>query len=162
MSNKILINLSQTEYVAEYDRRREYISGFSGTYGTAVITEHKAALWTNGPYLLQADDELNCDWLLMREGQTMVPTISEWLENELQPGSRIGGDPKLISEGEWTTFERDFRKSHLQLVEIYDNLVDLIWVDHHLNNSEKDVYVLDVKYAGNVNSFFCYPSSAQN
>lgn len=138
----------QSEAVAEYDRRREYISGFSGSYGVAVITEKKSALWTDGPHYLQADDQLNCDWLLMREGQSLVPSISEWLKSELRPGDRIGGDPKLISESEWIKFENDFRESFFDFVEINVNLIDLIWKDHHLNNTDRDVYVLGDQYAG--------------
>lgn len=84
----------------------------------------------------------------MREGQTMVPMITEWLKRELRPGDRIGGDPKLISETRWTIFEREFEEADLEFVELQENLIDLIWKDHHLNNTDKDVYILDVKYAG--------------
>lgn len=58
----------------EYDRRREFISGFSGSYGDAIVTMEKAVLWTDGRYHLQADEEMDCNWLLMREGHKNIPT----------------------------------------------------------------------------------------
>lgn len=59
--------MSKSEYVADADKRRQYISGFSGSAGTAVVTLEQQALWTDGRYFLQADDELDCNWLLMKQ-----------------------------------------------------------------------------------------------
>lgn len=64
----------QSVEVDEYDRRREFISGFSGSYGDAIVTMEKAVLWTDGRYHLQADEEIDCNWLLMREGHKNIPT----------------------------------------------------------------------------------------
>lgn len=58
--------------VAPHDHRRAFISGFSGSAGTAVITATSAALWTDGRYFLQAEDELDCNWILMKEGMEGV------------------------------------------------------------------------------------------
>lgn len=66
--------LFQSVEVDEYDRRREYISGFSGSYGDAIVTMDKAVLWTDGRYHLQADEQVDCNWLLMREGHKNIPT----------------------------------------------------------------------------------------
>ncbi|KAK7068100.1 Xaa-Pro aminopeptidase 2 [Halocaridina rubra] len=57
----------QSGYVAKANKRREYITGFSGSAGLAVVTLDKQALWTDGRYFRQADDELDCNWLLMKE-----------------------------------------------------------------------------------------------
>ncbi|GMH41895.1 hypothetical protein BSKO_09805 [Bryopsis sp. KO-2023] len=57
-----------------HQKRREFISGFTGTAGTAVITPEKAALWTDGRYFLQAADELGPDWTLMKAGTPDCPT----------------------------------------------------------------------------------------
>ncbi len=54
------------------DQRRQFVSGFTGSAGTAVVTEHLAALWTDGRYFLQADQELDCNWIIMRVGQEQV------------------------------------------------------------------------------------------
>lgn len=70
----IFLLLFQSVEVDEYDRRREYISGFSGSYGDAIVTMDKAVLWTDGRYHLQADEQVDCNWLLMREGHKNIPT----------------------------------------------------------------------------------------
>lgn len=84
----------------------------------------------------------------MRSGQKLIPTKAEWLKKELPPRSRIGVDPKLIAEAVWATLEYDLRNSSLELVELEVNLIDIVWDNHYLNNSEKDVFVLNDEYAG--------------
>lgn len=59
----------QSEYVAPRYKRRQWISGFTGSQGTAVITESQAALWTDGRYFEQAENELDNNWILMKEGK---------------------------------------------------------------------------------------------
>lgn len=58
--------------MAPHDHRRAFISGFSGSAGTAVVTDTAAALWTDGRYFLQAEDELDCNWILMKDGNQGV------------------------------------------------------------------------------------------
>jgi Xaa-Pro aminopeptidase len=66
----------QSEYVANYDKRREWISGFTGSAGVAVVTLEKAALWTDGRYFIRADQELDkAFWVLMKEGITSMRLI---------------------------------------------------------------------------------------
>ncbi|XP_044757576.1 probable Xaa-Pro aminopeptidase P [Coccinella septempunctata] len=138
----------QTEFVSEYDRRREYITGFSGSHGTAIVTHTKAALWTDGRYHLEADDQMSCDWLLMRSGQRDISTMSEWLKNEFPKGARIGVDPKLVSEHMWQTFMDDFKNSSIVLVPIKLNLIDIIWSEGRAPRRNKSVFVHHEKYAG--------------
>lgn len=138
----------KSEVVAEFDRRREYISGFSGSNADAIVTSDRAALWTDGRYHLQADDQLNCDWLLMKHGRPDVPTQAEWLKNNLKKGSRIGADPKLISNTLWTSLKYELENSSIQLVEVRKNLIDLIWTENRPPPSKKYAYVWDLKYAG--------------
>lgn len=59
----------QNEYLANCDQRRAYISGFTGSAGTAVVTENEACMWTDGRYFLQASEEMDKDWTLMKEGE---------------------------------------------------------------------------------------------
>lgn len=66
-----------SEFVAEFDERRRFISGFSGKIGTAVVTMKAQALWTDERFVGLADHELECDWLLFRIGEH--PTMAEWL-----------------------------------------------------------------------------------
>lgn len=67
--------LLQTEMVSPSDKRRQYISGFSGSAGTAVVTDKQAALWVDGRYYLQADQQLDCQWLVMKSGQDYVKAL---------------------------------------------------------------------------------------
>ena len=72
-------NSHQSEYVAACDERLEYLSGFSGSYGTGVVTADSALLWTDGRYYLQAKTQLKSGWALMREDDVGVPSVSTWL-----------------------------------------------------------------------------------
>lgn len=141
----------QSEYVAEYDRRLEFISGFSGSNGQAIVTLYKAALWTDGRYHLQADDQLNCDWLLMRQGHKNVPSPAEWLKMQLPPGSRIGADPRLIANGTWYHLESELEDSGLKLIELRINPIDKIWTEDRPPQRNKDVFIWNMKYAGMLN-----------
>ena len=58
--------------MSKFDQRRHYITGFTGSAGIAVVTDQVAALWTDGRYFLQADMELDCNWILMKSGQDDV------------------------------------------------------------------------------------------
>ena len=83
----------QSEYVGEYFKAREFISGFTGSAGTAVITPDKAGLWTDGRYFIQAEQELaGTGIILYRMGEPGVDTIRAFLEKELPDGGTIGFD----------------------------------------------------------------------
>lgn len=63
-----------SEYIANCDKRRAFISGFTGSAGTAVITHNAACMWTDGRYYLQASQEMDTNWTLMKEGTPGTPT----------------------------------------------------------------------------------------
>ena len=71
------------EYTAPVDNRRPQVSGFTGSAGTAVFTKEKAALWTDGRYFLQANQELDSDWILMKDGIPGTQSIDEWLVDQV-------------------------------------------------------------------------------
>ena len=93
--------------VSPNDKRRHYLTGFTGSAGTAVITENSAALWTDGRYFLQADQQLDCQWIIMRSGEENVPTVSQWLKSMFSRGDRVGADPKLVSADQWLEWRSD-------------------------------------------------------
>ncbi|KAK3200261.1 hypothetical protein Dsin_023676 [Dipteronia sinensis] len=139
----------QSEFIAECYMRRAYISGFTGSAGTAVITKDKAALWTDGRYFLQAEKQLNSSWILMRSGNLGVPTTSEWLNDVLAPGGRVGIDPFLLSSDAAEELKEAISKKNHELVYLYDlNLVDGIWKESRLKPPSKPIRVHDLKYAG--------------
>lgn len=67
------------EYLALSDRRRAFITGFTGTAGTAIITLEHACLWTDGRYYLQASQQIDSNWTLMKEGLPSTPSQSMYL-----------------------------------------------------------------------------------
>ena len=77
-----------SEYPPDNHARREFITGFTGSAGTAVVTvANGALLWTDGRYFLQAEEQLNDAWTLMRMAQPRVPDIQDWLATTLSAGS---------------------------------------------------------------------------
>nr|XP_027231947.1 xaa-Pro aminopeptidase 1-like [Penaeus vannamei] len=138
-----------SEYVADADKRRQYISGFSGSAGTAVVTLEQQALWTDGRYFLQADDELDCNWLLMKGGIDGVPKEEEWLAKTLHPGARVGADPRLQGSESWEKLAEKLAKSNIELVSIATNLVDLIWPsDVRPQHSKDPIFIHEIQFAG--------------
>ncbi|KAJ7074964.1 Creatinase/Prolidase N-terminal domain-containing protein [Mycena belliarum] len=88
-----------SEYLAGCDERRAFISGFNGSAGCAIITPKDAFLFTDGRYFLQAEQQLDSNWTLMKQGLPDVPTWQDFLSKKLGPSSRIGIDASLISAG---------------------------------------------------------------
>ncbi|KAF5463412.1 hypothetical protein F2P56_019329 [Juglans regia] len=139
----------QSEFIAECYMRRAYISGFTGSAGTAVVTKDKAALWTDGRYFLQAEKQLSSSWILMRSGNLGVPTTSEWLNDVLTAGSRVGIDPFLFSSDAAEELKEAIAKENHELVYLYDlNLVDEIWGESRPKPPNKPIRMHDLKYAG--------------
>ncbi|KAH6826573.1 Metallopeptidase M24 family protein [Perilla frutescens var. hirtella] len=139
----------QSEFIAECYTRRAYISGFTGSAGTAVVTKDKAALWTDGRYFLQAEQQLSSSWILMRAGNLGVPSTSEWLNGVLAPGSRVGIDPFLFSSDSAEELKEAISQKNHELVYLYDvNLVDEIWKESRPKPPNRHVRVHDLKYAG--------------
>ncbi|KAK7084037.1 Xaa-Pro aminopeptidase 2 [Halocaridina rubra] len=119
----------QSEYVADADLRRQYISGFSGSAGTAAVTMDQQALWTDGRYFLQADDQLDCNWLFMKSGLSGVPSITGWLLANLPSGARVGADPKLFSYSTWLSYSASLQAGNIEMFPVDTNLIDIIWTD---------------------------------
>ncbi|XP_076336088.1 xaa-Pro aminopeptidase 1-like isoform X2 [Tachypleus tridentatus] len=143
----------QSKYVSEYDKRRKYISGFTGSAGIAVVLQKEnegAALWTDGRYFLQADKELDCNWLLMKLGLSKTPKVSEWLSSKLSRGATVGVDARLITYTEWHRWEKELRKYNISLIGEPKNLVDNIWtVDQGRPlESRNPIFIHELKYAG--------------
>ncbi|XP_031846075.1 xaa-Pro aminopeptidase 1 isoform X2 [Nomia melanderi] len=140
----------QSESLDPRDMRREFITGFYGSAGEAVITLNKAVFWTDGRYHDQADQQLDCNWILMKRGRENVPTLTEWLKHEFQSNLsvRIGADPTLVSAVDWETWEEKLANSPVKLVPVRNNLVDLIWQVGRPNYNPHAAYPLLDKYAG--------------
>ena len=89
-----------SEYVAACFERRRWISEFTGSAGTVVVTDDEALLWTDGRYFVQAEEELSEDWTLMRSGTKGTPDAKTWLKTTMAAGSAVGIDPNVHSVSE--------------------------------------------------------------
>ncbi|KAG0051334.1 hypothetical protein BGZ89_003595 [Linnemannia elongata] len=123
----------QSEYVAECDERRGFISGFTGSAGLAVVSLDSAALFTDGRYFLQASQQLDSNWTLMKSGLPDVPTWQEYLVKNLPAGSRIGIDPLVFTATDAVELESELAKVGSSLVPV-SNLVDMVWEQQHVNH----------------------------
>ncbi|KYM95234.1 Xaa-Pro aminopeptidase 1 [Cyphomyrmex costatus] len=140
----------ESEAVDPHDMRREFLTGFHGSAGEAIVTIDKAVLWTDGRYHIQANHQLDCNWILMKRGEHDVPTITEWLIQEFQNRSevRIGANPKLIPAFTWETWEHELVNSSVRLVAVHNDLVDLIWQVGRPEYNPHAAYPLTDEYSG--------------
>lgn len=136
-----------SEYVGDYFKAREYMSGFTGSAGTLVVLQDKAALWTDGRYFLQAARQLQGSTIeLMRSGQPDVPGIEEYLERYLPEKAIIGFDGRTVTKRFVETIREKTDAKQISFDGSKD-LVDLVWMDRP-SLSKAPVWELDVKYAG--------------
>jgi Xaa-Pro aminopeptidase len=117
----------QSEYVASCDDRRAFISGFTGSAGTALVLQSQALLWTDGRYFLQASEQLSSDWTLMKSGEPGVLGMEDWLAEHLQPGQRVGVDSDLMSGAAAKGLSHKLSAKGVTLVPLGTNLVDAAW-----------------------------------
>nr|XP_009794303.1 PREDICTED: probable Xaa-Pro aminopeptidase P isoform X2 [Nicotiana sylvestris] len=115
----------QSEYVSARDKRRAFVSGFTGSSGLALITMNEALLWTDGRYFLQAAQQLSDQWKLMRMGED--PAIDIWMADNLPTDAAIGVDTWCVSVDTAQKWERAFAKKQQKLVQTTRNLVDEVW-----------------------------------
>lgn len=118
-----------SEYVNSYFKVREFLSGFTGSNGTLVISEKEAGLWTDGRYFVQAERELaGSGIILYRMAEEGVPTIQEYLEKNVSEGQTIGFDGRVIDASFGKELEKIFEGRNVKLA--YDkDIVDALWSD---------------------------------
>ena len=137
----------ESEYVGEHFKARKYITGFTGSAGTAVVTMEEAGLWTDGRYFLQAAAQLEGTTVtLFRMGEEGVPTIPEYLANVLKAGDVLGFDGRVINAALGEQFAALAEKAGGS-VYAEEDLVGLIWEDRP-PLPDKKVWVLPAEYAG--------------
>lgn len=134
----------QSEYVGDYYKVRSYLSGFTGSAGTLLVTLNRAYLWTDGRYFIQAENELkDSGIMLMRMGQKGVETLEEVLGN-LASDMTLGLDMRMVSD-EWLShFKASFPKASV----MHDPKVfDELWLNRP-KRSCTPVWDYDVQYCG--------------
>ncbi|GLC69902.1 hypothetical protein PLESTF_000893800 [Pleodorina starrii] len=118
-----------SEYPPECLKYRQYISNFTGTAGTVVVTTDAALLWTDGRYFLQAAAELGPQWTLMKAGTPGTPDLEDWLASNLPEGARVGIDPWVHTVNSVRTLQRKLEEAGKVLVPLLTdgNLVAAAW-----------------------------------
>lgn len=137
----------QSEYVSDHWKFRDWISGFTGSNGTAVVTLGKAALWTDSRYFLQAKSQLDgSGFELVKEKIPGEPTIQQWLAQNLSDDSLVAIDGRLFSIIEANRLENFCGENGFMLATNFYP-ADEIWTDRPGIPAGK-AYVHDVAYAG--------------
>ena len=88
----------------------------------------KALVWTDGRYFLQASQQLDCNWELMKMGEPGVLTYTEFLI-ELSSGSIVACDPKLMGAKTWITLKEALSKKSVELKSLSQNIIDVVWTE---------------------------------
>jgi Xaa-Pro aminopeptidase len=137
----------ESEYVGEHFKARKYMTGFSGSAGTAVITMTEAGLWTDARYFVQAAKQLEGTTVtLYKMREEGVPTVNEYIENTLEEGGCLGFDGRVINSTLGAEFAEIAAAKNGTLY-VDEDLVDLIWEDRP-PLSKEPAWVLEEKYAG--------------
>ena len=137
----------QDEYVGEHFKARVFITGFTGSAGTALISMNDARLWTDGRYFIQAGKQLEGTTVqLMKMYEPGVPTLAEYLKNTVKEGETVGFDGRVVSMDEGQEYADAAARNHGK-IEYTKDLIDVIWEDRP-PMSDKPAWELPVKYAG--------------
>ena len=137
----------QSEYVGEHFKARKFITGFTGSAGTAVITLDEARLWTDGRYFTQAAKQLEGSGVeLMRMAEPGVPTINEYLKSTVSEGNCLGFDGRVVAMGDGQGYESIIEENNATIKYEVD-LIDEIWEDRP-ELSKKPAFKLGEEFAG--------------
>ena len=136
------------EYVPEHWETRKWISGFTGSAGTAVITLEDAGLWTDSRYFIQAEEQLEATGIrLFKDRLPETPSIDEWLGSILKKGDKVGIDGWVNSHQEAHALRNGLAESGLELVTMTEDIFDALWKDRP-SLPKTPVFVLDETRTG--------------
>lgn len=137
----------ESEYVGEYFKAREFISGFTGSAGTVVVTTEEAGLWTDGRYFIQAAKQLEHTGIkLFKSGEPGVPTLEEYVYEVLPIGGTLGFDGRVISTKQGMQLENKLADKKIKIVYKHD-LIDTVW-EARPSLSKASAFLLDTHYCG--------------
>ena len=135
-----------SEYIADYWKERVWISGFTGSAGTAVVTLTKAGLWTDSRYFLQGEEELKGSGMdLMKMGLPETADIIPWLIDTLKPGEKVAVNAQMFSVNAYAAMKSELETVGIDLVSV--DVMKEVWTDRPAL-PKKPFYVFDLKYSG--------------
>lgn len=137
----------ESEYVGDYFKARKFITGFTGSAGTAVITMDQAGLWTDGRYFIQAAAQLaNSEVKLFKMGEENVPTVIEFIRDHLVQGGGLGFDGRVINARLGTEL-KELAEQKKASFHTSQDLVGMIWEERPAMPMEP-VFLLEEQYTG--------------
>ena len=137
----------ESEYVGEHFKARKFITGFTGSAGTAVITLKEAGLWTDGRYFVQAEKQLEGSTVtLYRMAEEGVPAVEEFVKDKLPQGGCIGFDGRTVN-GAWGEKFVAIAEEKKGSLFVGEDLINLIWTDRP-ELSKALLFILEEKYSG--------------
>ena len=137
----------ESEYVGAHFKCREFLTGFTGSAGTAVVTQKEAGLWTDGRYFVQAARQLEGSGFTLRKmGQEGVPTVNEYLEQAMPQGGVLGFDGRVVNSSLGQELEELLETKQVSF-SYEEDLVGGIW-ENRPSLSAEPVWILDEKYTG--------------
>jgi Xaa-Pro aminopeptidase len=136
-----------SEYVDDYFKCREYVSGFTGSAGTLIVLKEEAGLWTDGRYYLQAEQQLAGSGIeLYRDGMPGVPSAAEFIRDKLGEGAVLGFDGRVVDAAAGQVLAKIMKEKQGKL-SFEGDLVGDIWPDRPAMH-KRPAYLLDLKYTG--------------
>ena len=137
----------ESEYVGTYFESRIFLTGFTGSAGTAIVTMDEAALWVDGRYFVQAEEQIQGSSIVLQKmGQEGVPTIKEYLKEKMPKEGVLGFDGRVINTAMGEELEDALAEKEVAIT-CQEDLIDLIWEDRP-EISKEPVWILDEAFAG--------------
>ncbi len=136
-----------SEYLPEEWLERAWLTGFTGSAGFVVVTQNKAALWTDGRYFVQAPVELEGSGIeLMKDGVEGTPNYIDWIKNEVPENGKVAVNALATSNTNWEMLEQKLASKNIQVID--RPLLKEIWIERTLNNQKNPVFVHPMERSG--------------
>lgn len=136
-----------SEYLPEEWQERSWLTGFTGSAGFVVVTQNKAALWTDGRYFVQAPIELEGSGIeLMKEGEEGTPHYIDWIISEIPENGTVAVNAIATSNANWELLEQKLSSKNRKLVDL--SLLKEIWINRNSNAVKNPIFVHPVERAG--------------
>lgn len=137
----------ESEYVGAYFKARKFMSGFTGSAGTLVVTHTQAGLWTDGRYFIQAEAQLKNSGIdLYKMGMKDVLNIEDFIIEKMPQGGKLGFDGRVVNSRMGLKLEEKLKEKNASI--IYDrDIVNEVWSDRPALSCEP-AFLLDIQYAG--------------
>lgn len=137
----------ESEYVGEYFKSREYISGFTGSAGSVVVTKDEVGLWVDGRYFIQGEQQIRGTSItLYKMAEEGVPTIEDYLVESLPHGGTLGFDGRVINSKLGVTLEEKLASKDIT-ISFEDDLLGIVWGDRP-ELSKQPAFLLGTQYVG--------------